>query len=409
MKQLSVLTVVFAVGTAGAQTHVINQSGLNFVDSVSGTNETVIAAGTTVEWQWSFGLHDVTSGTGAADPITGAHFFGPLDAANPAFTHTFNTCGVYPYYCSPHEQFGMTGVIRVMHRVDQVMNTFVDSVSGTNETVVPAGTTVEWQWTFGVHDVTSGASPTAPNAGAQFSGPLTAGNSTFSHTFDTPGLYPYFCTPHFVFGMVGTVRVTHLVTQGSVRFVDSATGSTETLIPTGGTVQWQWTAGIHDVTSGTGAADPNSGALFAAPLTAANPMFAHTFNTPGVYSYYCSPHELFGMVGTVRVGNLLSLSSPAPNAVTIAVDSWAPGTNWRLLVSFFPQNPTGSGVLFGIGGDAWGQIFSPLFQGFIPASGSQSLTIPGIPAGIQVDAVVLGIGAGPALQAVSNVVNFTTQ
>lgn len=31
--------------------------------------------------------------------------------------------------------------------------------------------------------------------------------------------------------------------------------------------------------------------------------FEHTFQTPGVYHYYCEPHESLGMVGTVIVGD----------------------------------------------------------------------------------------------------------
>lgn len=30
---------------------------------------------------------------------------------------------------------------------------------------------------------------------------------------------------------------------------------------------------------------------------------SHTFEMPGVYDYYCTPHEPFGMVGTVVVGS----------------------------------------------------------------------------------------------------------
>ncbi|TMQ32320.1 MAG: hypothetical protein E6K70_19165 [Planctomycetota bacterium] len=39
------------------------------------------------------------------------------------------------------------------------------------------------------------------------SGQLNGGQS-FSHTFDTPGDYTYFCIPHESLGMVGRVTVT---------------------------------------------------------------------------------------------------------------------------------------------------------------------------------------------------------
>ena len=84
-------------------------------------------------------------------------------------------------------------------------------------------------------------------------------------------------------------------------FVDSVSGSSETLVPTGATVQWVHAGGLHTVTSGTGSADPSSGALFNAQLTPASPTFSFTFNTPGTVPYYCAPHEAFGMTGTVTV------------------------------------------------------------------------------------------------------------
>ena len=34
-----------------------------------------------------------------------------------------------------------------------------------------------------------------------------AGGQSFSHTFDVPGIYKYFCVPHESIGMVATVTV----------------------------------------------------------------------------------------------------------------------------------------------------------------------------------------------------------
>lgn len=36
---------------------------------------------------------------------------------------------------------------------------------------------------------------------------LIAGGETFTHTFDTPGRYGYFCIPHESSGITGTIRV----------------------------------------------------------------------------------------------------------------------------------------------------------------------------------------------------------
>jgi plastocyanin len=65
---------------------------------------------------------------------------------------------------------------------------------------VAAGTTVTW--------TNDGAFPhTVSAAGGTFeSGTIDPGGS-FSHTFDTPGEYAYFCRPHVFIGMAATVVV----------------------------------------------------------------------------------------------------------------------------------------------------------------------------------------------------------
>ena len=70
---------------------------------------------------------------------------------------------------------------------------------------VRVGTTVTW--TNGdiiAHTVTSGVSDGAvATADARFDSGLFEGGATFSYTFDEPGEYPYFCTPHpWMKGMV---------------------------------------------------------------------------------------------------------------------------------------------------------------------------------------------------------------
>src|SRR5450631_3632413 len=67
------------------------------------------------------------------------------------------------------------------------------------------GDTVQWTWSASGHSSTSG-SPGLPN-GLWDSGVLNQG-ATFSHTFNTAGSFPYYCTPHgSCCGMVGTVTV----------------------------------------------------------------------------------------------------------------------------------------------------------------------------------------------------------
>ena len=80
---------------------------------------------------------------------------------------------------------------------------------------VPRGTTVTWMNTGQQqHTVTDDPAKAANRADAQLpngaqpwdSGLIDAGK-TFTHTFDTPGEYTYFCMPHEALGMVARITV----------------------------------------------------------------------------------------------------------------------------------------------------------------------------------------------------------
>ena len=80
---------------------------------------------------------------------------------------------------------------------------------------VARGTTVTWMNAGQQpHTVTDDSSKAANRADAQLpsgaqswdSGFIEAGK-TFTHTFDTPGDYTYFCMPHEALGMVGHITV----------------------------------------------------------------------------------------------------------------------------------------------------------------------------------------------------------
>jgi plastocyanin len=76
----------------------------------------------------------------------------------------------------------------------------------------------------------------------------------------------------------------------------------------GGTVTWTNASGFHSTTSYSPANDrpqltpdgvePWNSEL----LTETDETFEHTFETAGVYHYFCIPHELVGMIGSVIVG-----------------------------------------------------------------------------------------------------------
>jgi plastocyanin len=76
----------------------------------------------------------------------------------------------------------------------------------------------------------------------------------------------------------------------------------------GATVEWTLETGSHSVTAyhpdndGKPRRIPDDAAPFDSGTLAEGETFSHTFETEGVYNYYCRPHVSLGMVGTVVVG-----------------------------------------------------------------------------------------------------------
>ncbi len=95
---------------------------------------------------------------------------------------------------------------------------------------------------------------------------------------------------------VPAAATVHVVQQVGITFVPD-----DITITQGDTVRWVHGGQSHTVTSGTGAADPQVGALFDAPLDLAHPLFEFVFADAGDVPYFCRPHELMGMTGIVRV------------------------------------------------------------------------------------------------------------
>lgn len=80
-------------------------------------------------------------------------------------------------------------------------------------------------------------------------------------------------------------------------------------IEQGGTVTWELGSGSHTTTAYSEENDapqriPDSAnAWDSGTLSEQGKMFKHTFETVGVYDYFCIPHEGMGMLGTVIVGD----------------------------------------------------------------------------------------------------------
>ena len=70
-----------------------------------------VSPGTTVTFEWASDNHNVV----VESTPEGADWEGhePLENAGFSFQHTFETAGVYKYYCKPHVGLGMKGVVEV--------------------------------------------------------------------------------------------------------------------------------------------------------------------------------------------------------------------------------------------------------------------------------------------------------
>ncbi len=75
---------------------------------------------------------------------------------------------------------------------------------------IPAGTTVHWVFSQGVHTTTSGD---CCNPDGTWDSDLHGQGSSFDFTFNTPGTYPYFCQVHGAM-MTGSVTVTPSTAAG---------------------------------------------------------------------------------------------------------------------------------------------------------------------------------------------------
>jgi plastocyanin len=67
---------------------------------------------------------------------------------------------------------------------------------------IQAGSTVRW-----VNDVVMFHTITPSEHTEWSEGTVTAAGDVFEHTFENPGTFPYFCSPHLGAGMTGTITV----------------------------------------------------------------------------------------------------------------------------------------------------------------------------------------------------------
>jgi plastocyanin len=162
---------------------------------------------------------------------------------------------------------------------------------------------VTWIWRAGDHRIASGSGPEDPSAGALFDAVVDAAHPGFTFTIERqfPEGIRFFDRLHP--GLQGFIGVDSGEIAHRVGVVDNVFIPDELYVFSGDTVRWEHEPMemFHTVTSGTGAADPQAGALFDAPSSDDFPAFEYQFVSPGVQPYFCRPHEDLGMVGTVFI------------------------------------------------------------------------------------------------------------
>ncbi|MGD9690879.1 MAG: plastocyanin/azurin family copper-binding protein [Phycisphaerales bacterium] len=84
----------------------------------------------------------------------------------------------------------------------------------------------------------------------------------------------------------------------------------------GDTIRWVWVHDFHNVVSCVGQVEFWESEVFQAGAT-----FVYTFETPGVFQYYCTPHGQDNFDGTYSGmgGSITVLAVPAPGAAGVAV------------------------------------------------------------------------------------------
>ena len=103
---VAVLAFNPTVGSAATVTVTVGNGGPVFTPS-----SVTIQPGDTVRWTWSTNHHSSTSGTPG---VPNGLWDSGILSQGATFTHTFNTVGSFPYYCTPHGLCcGMTGMVTV--------------------------------------------------------------------------------------------------------------------------------------------------------------------------------------------------------------------------------------------------------------------------------------------------------
>ncbi len=178
---------------------------------------TTVVAGSTITWVLDLdnSAHTVTSDLVLNGiPYVNSNNLVYLDS----YSFTFSNAGTFPYYCAYHPN--MIGVVVVVGP-SMTTATFAPTTTSTSTALSPSLVTLRWGFSTGSMNVTTtvgtGSTITwvlnldadAPHTVTSKTFEFDSGNinalGNFSFTFNTSGVYPYFCSYHS--SMKGTVVV----------------------------------------------------------------------------------------------------------------------------------------------------------------------------------------------------------
>lgn len=127
------MLVCCSFSSQGAATYVI----------VGGPGDTAIFSPSVVEintgdqivWTWAYADHTSTSGSSGLGN-------GLWDSSGTSFTYTFTNAGIYPYFCAPHWNVGMTGEV-IVASVVTVPSVQITSPTNGSVYAAPANVTMQ--------------------------------------------------------------------------------------------------------------------------------------------------------------------------------------------------------------------------------------------------------------------------
>jgi plastocyanin len=166
-----------------------------------------------------------------------------------------------------------------------------------------------------------------------------------------------------------TLAATHVITQSGLTWSPDLV-----VINVGDTVQWVWASFSHTVTNGLDLTDPAIGTLFDAPLNSANRTFSHTFTTPGTVPFFCRPHLVMGMTGTIIV-QAAAAADQVPTRAALGLTGAPNPFNPRTVISY--TLPEAARVRLSVF-DAAGRRLRVLSEGAAQDAGRQETTWDGL-------------------------------